>query len=70
MRGNGDNTKETTNKIINKPLDESAQINSSKGPKETNGISQRTPKKDTHLNTQRCETSMESLLTTGKEPKP
>ena len=69
MRGNDDNIKEIT-KIIKKTARRIRTKKFVKGFKETNGISYRTPKKGTHLNTQRCETSMEILLTTGKEPKP
>ena len=69
MRGNDDNIKETT-KIIQTNARRIRTKKFVKGFKENKWDLIKNTKKDTHLNTQRCETSMEILLTTGKEPKP
>ena len=57
MRGNDDNIKR--NSQLNKKTDEPAPRNPLKDLKETNWILQSIPKRDTRLNTRRCETSMD-----------
>ena len=69
MIGTDDNINEIAKQNINKPLDESAPRNPSKGFNTIIGTLHRTLKRDTHLNTERCETSMEILLMTEEEPK-